>query len=120
LKVRKDGSKYSVKYVLKRAFSDMLPKEIIEREKLGFAVPYAHWFRTEMRDNLRDVLLSRSAQTSGLFDPQRVEALLNRYQGGPEGRVNGNAGGDIWDPEAKKLWSLFVLELWRQQFHVSC
>jgi len=117
LKVRKNGNKYSVKYVLKKAFADFIPAEIIEREKLGFAVPYADWFRAEMREMLHDVLLSQSARSSGIFNPLRVESLLKNYLSQPNPGRN-HANHIIWDPEAKKIWSLFVLELWRQQFHV--
>jgi len=62
LKVRKQGGKYIVKHILKEAFADMLPRQIVEREKLGFPVPYAKWFAGEMRDMLHDVLLSQSAR----------------------------------------------------------
>jgi asparagine synthase (glutamine-hydrolysing) len=34
------------KYLLKRALAPMLPQEILDRPKQGFAVPMAHWFKT--------------------------------------------------------------------------
>jgi len=113
LKIRKQGGKYIVKYILKEAFADMLPRQIVEREKLGFPVPYAKWFAGEMRDMLQDVLLSQSARSSGILNSQAVETLLKSYFSQPA--VERSA----WDPQAKKIWSLFVFELWRQRFQVS-
>ena len=115
LKVRKDGNRYVVKDALKRAFADMVPLEIIKREKLGFAVPYARWFKSEMRDMLYDVLLSKTARESGAFNTTEVENVVNQAL-----TVRQESETDIWSPQAKKVWSLFVFELWRQRFRVSC
>ncbi|NOT57249.1 MAG: asparagine synthase (glutamine-hydrolyzing) [Deltaproteobacteria bacterium] len=115
LKVRKEGNRYVVKDALKRAFADMVPPEIIKREKLGFAVPYARWFKTEMRDLLSDVLLSQTARESGAFNTMEVERVIHQAL-----TVRQENATDIWSPQAKKVWSLFVFELWRQRFHVSC
>jgi asparagine synthase (glutamine-hydrolysing) len=115
LKVRKIGPRYDVKHALKQAFADMLPREIVEREKLGFAVPYAQWFRGEMRELVRDTVLSDSARRESIFDPHEVERWLDRLD-----EQGGVADGEIWDPRAKKVWSLFVFEAWRQMFKVQC
>lgn len=114
LKVKRVGGGYSVKYALKQAFKDMLPQEIVEREKLGFPVPYAKWFRYEMREMVRDILLSQSARESGLFRVSEIERLLKEVL-----PAAGSGGTDAWNPHAKKIWSLFVFELWRKAFHVT-
>lgn len=114
LKIRKVGGSYSVKYALKKAFADSIPREIIDRPKLGFPVPYATWFKTEMRDMLHDVLLSRSARECGVFRPAEVEQLLTAVLLPAE-----KQGNESWDPRAKKVWSLFVFELWRQRFKAA-
>ena len=48
-------SKYKIngtdkKYILKKAFEDVLPKEILSRKKMGFGVPLVHYFRRELKD----------------------------------------------------------------------
>jgi len=115
LKVRKNGKGYSVKYALKKAFADMIPREIVEREKLGFAVPYVRWFKGQMREMLHDVLLSKRAREDGILNPSEVESLLRVTLSADQ-----NHSHDTWDPQAKKVWSLFVFELWRQRFSVHC
>ena len=112
LKVHKNGQKYTMKYALKKACRDIIPKEIIEREKIGFAVPYAKWFKNEMKEMVYDILCSRSARENSIFNAKEVARLLKTALVQTE-----NPGNEIWDPQAKKVWSLFVFELWRQQFH---
>jgi asparagine synthase (glutamine-hydrolysing) len=114
LKVRKNGNGYVIKYALKKAFADIIPREILEREKIGFAVPYAKWFKNEMRPMLHDVLLSQTARESGILNPTEMERLLKVALEAEE-----SPGKEIWDPRAKKIWSLFVFELWRQRFNVA-
>jgi asparagine synthase (glutamine-hydrolysing) len=114
LKVHKRGNKYIEKYALKKAFADMIPGEILMREKLGFPVPYAKWFKHEMRDMLHDVLLAQTARESGILNSVEVERLLKVVLSPEEKPRKG-----LWDPQAKKIWSLFVFELWRQQFKVT-
>lgn len=114
LKVKRVSGGYSVKYALKQAFKDMLPQEIVEREKLGFPVPYAKWFRHEMREMVRDILLSQSTRESGLFRASEIERLLDEVSPAAD-----SGGTDAWNPHAKKIWSLFVFELWRKAFHVT-
>ena len=38
------------KYLLRRAFSDLVPGEIIRRKKMGFGVPISSWFRGELAE----------------------------------------------------------------------
>ncbi|MFB6308527.1 MAG: asparagine synthase (glutamine-hydrolyzing), partial [Haloarculaceae archaeon] len=43
------------KRVLKRAFEDVLPPEILERDKQGFDMPIGAWFRTALHDEFRSL-----------------------------------------------------------------
>jgi asparagine synthase (glutamine-hydrolysing) len=90
------------KRVLKAAFARALPREILTRKKAGFPVPYDHWLRGELADNVRDLLLSSRAQNRGYFQSEVMSHLLRVHQ--QSGRY------------AKELFSLLVLELWHHQF----
>jgi asparagine synthase (glutamine-hydrolysing) len=87
------------KVVLKRAFADLLPKPIRTRRKMGFGVPVGRWFQSELRTELQEVLLDRSALDRGLFRPERIRSLVSEHV---EGRRE----------HGHRLWALLMLELW--------
>ena len=67
------------KVVLKRAFADLLPPPIRTRRKMGFGVPVGRWFRHELKDELRDVLLDRSSPRPRPVPPRRVPTLVAEH-----------------------------------------
>ncbi|MEG6502945.1 asparagine synthase C-terminal domain-containing protein, partial [Desulfovibrio sp. 1214_IL3152] len=89
------------KWLLKRAFADMLPKEILYRNKRGFQIPVAEWLRGRMRPLVEDLLSADSLKAQGIFDPVAVRALVDEH-------VSGRA--DLRKP----LWTLLVFQLWWQ------
>jgi asparagine synthase (glutamine-hydrolysing) len=90
------------KYLVRRAFRDLLPASIVYRTKKGFALPLERWLRTDLRAMTRDVLQGPTARARGIFDPGAVDALLDALDRGR---------GD-----ADRLWTLLMLELWFQRF----
>ena len=91
------------KYLLQRAMAQDLPGEILTRRKMGFGVPLGAWFRRELRDMARDVLLGAQARERGLFRPSEIESLLATHD---SGRRDCSA----------RLWSLICFELWMRQW----
>jgi len=91
------------KYIFKRAAEPLLPREIIDRPKMGFGVPLEHWFRRELREMACDVLLSSRMAERGYFRMESVKRLLDEH-------VNGTRS---W---AYQLWNLLMLELWHRTF----
>ncbi|MDR3635823.1 MAG: asparagine synthase (glutamine-hydrolyzing) [Isosphaeraceae bacterium] len=87
------------KVVLKQAFADLLPPEIRTRPKMGFGVPIDRWFRGELKDELRAVLLDPVCLGRGLFREAEVARLVDEHI---ENRAD----------HAYKLWALLMLELW--------
>ena len=55
------------KYILKKAYADFLPHDILTRRKMGFGVPMARWFRKELKHYMFDVLLDRRTVDRGFF-----------------------------------------------------
>jgi asparagine synthase (glutamine-hydrolysing) len=91
------------KYILKRALSDLLPHEILDRPKMGFGVPIDHWLRHELRDLAHDTLLGPRCLARGYFRRATVERLLDEHVGG---KAN-------WH---YLLWTLLMLELWHRTY----
>jgi asparagine synthase (glutamine-hydrolysing) len=96
---------FSTKRILREAVRDVLPREILERPKMGFPVPFGNWVRREWAGVLRDVLLDRRARERGIVEPAEVERLLGR------------ASTAAWDgQDADAAWQLLNLELWYRTF----
>ena len=90
------------KAVLRDAFRDLVPVEIARRGKMGFGVPLAAWFRSGLREYLRDMLLAPSARYREFLSGPRVESLVARHLAGEGDR-------------AHQLWTVLCFELWLQQ-----
>jgi asparagine synthase (glutamine-hydrolysing) len=91
------------KLVLRRAVADLLPPEILSRPKMGFGVPISSWFRGELAELLRDVLLSPRATARPFFRPERVRQIVEDHQAGRR-------------DHGAQLWALLMLELWCRRF----
>jgi len=70
------------KYIFKKALEPKLPREVLYRSKMGFAVPLARWFRQELKEQSSRRLLSSGFLTGGLFDGDFVRRLLDDHQRG--------------------------------------
>ncbi|NOT61639.1 MAG: asparagine synthase (glutamine-hydrolyzing) [Acidobacteria bacterium] len=95
----------NAKYLVKKAFADLLPPENVNRRKMGFGVPVGTWFRGPLKDLLCDALLASDSRTRELLRADVVERLVTQH-------VSGQAD------HAFKLWNLLMLELWRREFSV--
>ncbi len=69
---------------------------------MGFGVPLGSWFRHELREMTRDLLLSPRARQRGLVRPAAVEELLRVHDGGRDC--------------SPRLWALLSLELWCREW----
>ncbi len=70
------------KYCFKKAMEPYLPKDVLYRKKMGFAVPLIQWFRGPLQQKLRDSLLSGEMMKSGLFNRKTIETLIDQHTTG--------------------------------------
>lgn len=69
-----------LKHVMKMALADVLPNEILHREKRGFGAPMGAWLRAELAPMLRDLLSRESVTRRGLFDPDVVARTIRDHE----------------------------------------
>jgi len=89
------------KYLLRRAFADLLPDEIAVRDKMGFGVPISAWFRGQLAGYLREILLGPRSLGRSRFRPDALRRLV-------EDHIARKADNGY------KLWNLLNLELWER------
>jgi asparagine synthase (glutamine-hydrolysing) len=92
----------TTKHIFKHALRGILPDEIIDRPKHGFAVPLGRWFRGQLGSFVRELLLSETSQRRGILNPAYIEQLIQRHENGRELDF--------------QLWTLISFELWCRTF----
>ncbi|MDA1183132.1 MAG: asparagine synthase (glutamine-hydrolyzing) [Acidobacteria bacterium] len=98
------------KFILRKAFEDLLPRSVARRGKMGFGVPLGTWFRTELKDYIRDLLLDSSARYKTFLSATYVHGLVTRHQAG-----GANSGLQLWSVLCFELW-LRSLPQWKGRF----
>jgi asparagine synthase (glutamine-hydrolysing) len=93
---------WKMKYLLKKAVAGHVPRQILNRRKLGFPVPYAKWMEHDLKDLCTDILMDSRSLSRGYFRKAAVQNLLE---------ANARSGSHC--PE---IFSLVVLELWHREF----
>ena len=46
------------KFILKKAISNIVPKEILKAKKTGFSIPLNNWLKKELKGELKDIIFS--------------------------------------------------------------
>lgn len=89
------------KGILRQAYREMLPAEILERRKQGFGVPIAEWLRGPLRPSVEELLLSADGPLWEWLDRTRASGLVTSFL----------QGGLI---AARQIWNLLALAGWAE------
>ena len=103
----KDGNK---KRILKDIAYDYIPKELLERPKVGFAVPLDKWLRGPLKERLLDVTNENYLKNQGIFDSKYTSQMIENYLS------TGDAGPSTGANYSKMAWSLLVFQMWYETY----
>ncbi len=87
------------KYLLRKMSADILPREIRERSKRGFAAPVEEWLKKDLRELINDALLSSNSNIYNFFRRDCIQKMADEHQ---KGRIN----------HGRRIWMLLILEEW--------
>lgn len=90
------------KYILKKAFEKIVPKENLYRPKVGFNIPLHRWFSGKLNLYAKSVLLSKNSQVKNFFEEEYLEKMIS----------DNNKTEDF----GPRLWTLMSLELWLKAY----
>lgn len=93
-----DGS--ATKVLLRKAMTGVLPREILEKPKHGFAVPIPEWMRGELGLYARQELLESDSAIMRRMDRDRIRQLFSAHGRGAQ--------------HGYRLWSLLMLREWEK------
>jgi asparagine synthase (glutamine-hydrolysing) len=90
------------KYIFKQAMASSLPESILKHPKQGFGVPLSLWFKDDLKEYVRDVLLSHEPLISLYLDSKYIKKI-----------VENNTTGTY--DFGERIWSLLFFEEWLKQ-----
>ncbi|WP_343672666.1 asparagine synthase (glutamine-hydrolyzing) [Chitinophaga sp.] len=88
------------KYLLKEIDYTLLPKELLDLPKRGFAVPIQHWLLNELAMFCDNYLSEQEIAASGVFNYQEIKKLRLRFQ--KERRR----------ADADRIWRILCFQMW--------
>lgn len=96
-------NRLTTKYLLKKAFRDILPAKIIKRGKKGFGIPIAKWIHGDMKDIFFEYLNEDRIKKEGIFEYSFIKRLMNEHLS----RSKDNR---------KLLWTLLIFQMWKEKW----
>lgn len=87
------------KWILKQLLNKYVPKNLIDRPKMGFGVPVDSWLRGPLKDWGADLLQDKNLLAHGLFDIREVQKKWNEH-------VSGKRNWQYY------LWDILMFQQW--------
>lgn len=93
----------TTKYIFRQAMRDVLPREVLQQPKAGFAAPVDYWLAHDLKEMVDDLLSASRIRQRGLFRPEGVQRFIDEHR----------SGRHDW---SMQLWQFLTFELWMQTF----
>ena len=93
----------TTKYLLKKAVSGLLPKDVIGRKKMPFSPPTALWLKRDLKDLVSTYLSKEVIERRGYFDSGFIDRIVRDH-------FSGTRNNEM------KIMGLISFELWHQRY----
>jgi len=91
------------KYILKEIAHKYIPKELLDRPKSGFSIPFASWMKNELKALVYAQINEKRLNEDNIFYTSEIINIRNKF-------YEGN------DAYKFKLWRVFLFQLWYEKF----
>lgn len=90
------------KIILKDIVHKYVPKEMMERPKMGFGIPVFSWLRSDLK-YYADEYLDKDSFAHGLFKQEEVDKIISRFYNGDKNFNN-------------PFWYLLMFQMWYKKW----
>jgi len=87
------------KWVLRQVLDRYVPRDLIDRPKVGFAVPLGDWLRGPLRDWAESLLDNKGLIEDGLLDSEMISSMWHQHLSGRYDR-------------STYLWNILMFQAW--------
>ena len=87
------------KWLLKQVLFRHVPQQLIERPKMGFAIPLHDWLRTSLKDWADSLLDESILRQQGYFEPEPIRKMWLEHLSGKYNHQN-------------QLWDILMFQAW--------
>ena len=94
------------KHILRKILYKYVPRDIVDRPKMGFGIPLLDWLRGDMNHLIGDYLDPVSIKAQGLLDPELVARTVKTFQRGDDHALG-------------RVWPLLAFQMWRETCYGS-
>ncbi len=98
------------KRILKELAYDYIPKELLERPKVGFSVPLDKWLRGALKEQLLDYAEENFLKKQGIFRETETREMINNYL------KSGDRGAGSGANYSRMIWAYFVFQKWYERY----
>jgi len=91
------------KHLLRRVLARYVPDRLVERPKMGFAVPLADWLRGPLRNWAEDLMNEAGLSAGDIFDVEAIRSLWAEFLSGDNGRYF-------------FIWNILMFQAWHRRW----
>jgi asparagine synthase (glutamine-hydrolysing) len=91
------------KHILKEITHKYIPKKMMERPKMGFAIPIEKWMMNELKEKISFYLETKRIEKQGIFNHQTVNMYVSKF-------MNGKKEYGV------KIWYLLMFQMWHEKW----
>ena len=92
-------NKGNKKFIIKEIVHKYLPKTMMDRPKMGFGIPIAHWLQHELKPFVDQYLDEGFILKQDIFDNEEIQRIRRSFYHGRTER-------------AEKIWYLLMFQMW--------
>jgi asparagine synthase (glutamine-hydrolysing) len=91
------------KHLLRKVLYGLVPRELLDRPKMGFGIPVNRWLRNELKPLLSEYLGEERIRKEGFLLPGGVSRVVTEHLSGRQ-------------DHQYRLWALLVFAMWRERY----